>query len=456
MKQMNIAYLRCSTDIQDVRHQENSIKDYCNKNNIVIDKIIKDEGISAYSKDVTARKGFQEVLHLGHLGKIDNLIVFESSRISRQFIEGQTIIDELTKCNVSIHSVMDNRIINQDELDQLFNSFKFFMNQKASKETSERIKSSKKLCKEQGRYLGGKVLTGFKVVDGFEVVDEDTKDEIIEMFNDYIHYGGGYTIKKYNINHHQILLQKLKNPKYKQIIGESKFNQVQKLIKSRTTARKGNITNGTNKTDVLYEGLLFHSCGNKLVIDRNKKYEPFFRCKKCKGNPEIKIKKSFVGLPLMNNIDDGIMEILNDLDRNKLKERYDNKCTKNKSILNYRIKELNNLSKSKEKALKLANTKLEGYIMNNANDNVIEAVSNMIAEVKEELNNINEELEKKQNELDNIKLEDKAHKELINKILEIKDIYAGANNIKKKAILNVLVKKVVVRDINDFDIYLNI
>lgn len=456
MKQMNIAYLRCSTDIQDVRHQENSIKDYCNKNNIVIDKIIKDEGISAYSKDVTARKGFQEVLHLGHLGKIDNLIVFESSRISRQFIEGQTIIDELTKCNVSIHSVMDNRIINQDELDQLFNSFKFFMNQKASKETSERIKSSKKLCKEQGRYLGGKVLTGFKVVDGFEVVDEDTKDEIIEMFNDYIHYGGGYTIKKYNINHHQILLQKLKNPKYKQIIGESKFNQVQKLIKSRTTARKGNITNGTNKTDVLYEGLLFHSCGNKLVIDRNKKYEPFFRCKKCKGNPEIKIKKSFVGLPLMNNIDDEIMEILNDLDRNKLKERYDNKCTKNKSILNYRIKELNNLSKSKEKALKLANTKLEGYIMNNANDNVIEAVSNMIAEVKEELNNINEELEKKQNELDNIKLEDKAHKELINKILEIKDIYAGANNIKKKAILNVLVKKVVVRDINDFDIYLNI
>ena len=456
MKQMNIAYLRCSTDIQDVRHQENSIKDYCNKNSIVIDKIIKDEGISAYSKDVTARKGFQEVLHLGHLGKIDNLIVFESSRISRQFIEGQTIIDELTKCNVSIHSVMDNRIINQDELDQLFNSFKFFMNQKASKETSERIKSSKKLCKEQGRYLGGKVLTGFKVVDGFEVVDEDTKDEIIEMFNDYIHYGGGYTIKKYNINHHQILLQKLKNPKYIKIIGESKFNQVQKLIKSRTTARKGNITNGTNKTDVLYEGLLFHSCGNKLVIDRNKKYEPFFRCKKCKGNPEIKIKKSFVGLPLMNNIDDEIMEILNDLDRNKLKERYDNKCTKNKSILNYRIKELNNLSKSKEKALKLANTKLEGYIMNNANDNVIEAVSNMIAEVKEELNNINEELEKKQNELDNIKLEDKAHKELINKILEIKDIYAGANNIKKKAILNVLVKKVVVRDINDFDIYLNI
>ena len=133
---MNVAYLRCSTDLQDVQHQENSINDYAKKNNLTIDKIIKDEGISAYSKDVTARKGFQEILHLAHLGQINNLIVFESSRISRQFIEGQTLIDELTKCNVSIHSVVDNRIINQNELDQLFNSFKFFMNQKASKETS--------------------------------------------------------------------------------------------------------------------------------------------------------------------------------------------------------------------------------------------------------------------------------------------------------------------------------
>ena len=94
MTQINVAYLRCSTDIQDVKHQENSIQDYCTKNNIIIDKVIKDEGISAYSKDVTYRKGFQEVLHLGHQGKIDNLVVFESSRISRRFIEGQTMIDE--------------------------------------------------------------------------------------------------------------------------------------------------------------------------------------------------------------------------------------------------------------------------------------------------------------------------------------------------------------------------
>lgn len=458
MKQMmNVAYLRCSSEMQSTEHQLNSVKEYAKKNDITIDKIITDEGISAYSKSASSRAGMTEVLHLGHQGKIENLIIFESSRLSRRGIaEGLSLIEELTRCGVTIHSVMDGGIINQSEIDEIMNSFRFWMNRKSSKETSERIKSSKKLCRQQGKYLGGKVLTGFKVVDGKEVVDEEAKEEVIQMFDDYKNFGGGYTIKKYNINHHQILLQKLKNKKYIKIIGEAKFNQVQKLIKSRTTARHGNITRGTNKTDVPYESLLYHSCGRKLVIDRNKKGEPFFRCKQCKGNPDITVKKSFVGIPLMNNIDREIMEILNTLDKDKLEERYNNRCTKDKSIISYKIKELNNLLKSKDKALKLANAKLERYIMEDASDNMIKAVSDMIAKVKDELNDIQIKLEKKQNELNNINIEDKTHAEIINKILEIKDLYAGASNIKKKAILNVLIKKVVVRDIDDFDIYLNI
>lgn len=455
MKQMmNVAYLRCSSEMQSTEHQENSIKDYCSRNDIKIDKIIKDEGISAYSKDVTARK-FTEILHLAHLGQIENLIVFESSRISRQFIEGQTLIDELTKCNVSIHSVMDNRIINKDELDQLFNSFKFFMNQKASKETSERIKSSKKLLKEQGRYLGGKVLTGFKIVDGKEVVDKEAKNEVIQMFDDYVAFGGGYTIKKYNINHHQILLQKLKNPKYIKIVGKAKFNQVQKLIQDR---RCNTTTRNLNRSDVLFEGLLYHKfCGHKLVIYRDKKGNPLFRCRNhCKGNPDVDVKKSFTGIKLMNNLERDILEVLDTLDENKLKERYNSRCSKNKSILSYRIKELNNLSKSKEKALILAERKLEKYIMEDASDNMIESVSNMIARVKEELDDINKELEKKQNELNAINIEENHQEELIKQVLNAKEIYKNAPIDKKKAVLNLIVKRIDIADIDSYDIYLNI
>ena len=456
MKKLNIAYLRCSTDIQDTMHQEKSIQEYCSRNDITIDKTIKDEGVSAFSKDVTARVGFSEILHLGHLGQIDNLVVFESSRISRQFIEGQTLIDELTKCNVVIHSVMDNAIINQNELDQLFNSFKFFMNMKASRETSARIKSSKKLAKEQGKFLGGRQLWGFTVVDGKEVIDEGLREQVIDFFNTYINEGSSEVMNKYNISSHQVLMQKLKNEKYKQIIGEAKFNQVQNTITNRTTSRKGNVTRNTNKSDIIYEGLLYHSCGNKLAIDRNRKGEVVFRCKKCKGNSNITIKKSFIGATLMQNIDEEIKEAIDTLDKDKLEEQYRNRCIKDKSMLSYKIKELNSLLSNKQKILSASNDKLEQMLLIDANENLLNVLADRITITKKEIDDIQNELEDKEKELANIEYEDRVHKEIVNSILEIKTIYSKASNIKKRAILNVLVKKIIVYDIDKFNIYMNI
>ena len=152
MMKMTVAYLRCSSEVQTIQHQESSILAYAERNNLTVDRIIRDEGISAFRKDVSARDGFLEVLDLARKGEVENLIVFESSRISRQFIESQTLIDELTRCNVKIHSVSDNTIINQNELDALFIAFRSFMNQKASKETSLRVKSAQQFLRSQGKW----------------------------------------------------------------------------------------------------------------------------------------------------------------------------------------------------------------------------------------------------------------------------------------------------------------
>ena len=67
-KIMNIAYLRCSSSIQDTAHQEASIVAYCSRNNITIDETISDEAISAYKKDISARDGMLTVLDLAHKG----------------------------------------------------------------------------------------------------------------------------------------------------------------------------------------------------------------------------------------------------------------------------------------------------------------------------------------------------------------------------------------------------
>ena len=146
--------------MQDTEHQEASILEYCRRNNINIDRIIRDEGISAFSKDISARDGFLEVLDLAHKGQVDNLIVFETSRISRNFIEGQTVVDTLTKCNVKIHCVTDNAIINESDLNQLMNAFKFFFNQKASKETGDRVRSAHQLLRSQGKWASGTIPYG--------------------------------------------------------------------------------------------------------------------------------------------------------------------------------------------------------------------------------------------------------------------------------------------------------
>ena len=193
-----------------------------------------------------------------------------------------------------------------------------------------------------------------------------------------------------------------------------------------------------------------------MTIYRERKGNPIVRCRKCKGNPEVEVKKSFIGIPLMNNLEHDIIKVLENLNHDKLAERYNSRCNKKKLTLELKLKELNNLSRSKEKALRLANTKLERYIMENANDNMIQAVSNMITNVKEELSEINEKLEQIQFELDSIINEENHQEELVEQVLNAKDIYARADNIKKKAVLNLLIKRIEVSDIDDYDIYLNI
>ena len=452
---MNIIYSRISKDssYQDNSHQLSSCEAFCKKNNITIDKIITDENVSAYSKDINAREGFAEIIHLAEQGKLENLVVFETSRISRQFIQGQTIIDEFTRKGIKIWSVVDNACVNQSELDQLMNAFKFWMNQKASKETSNRVKSQKALAKSEGKYLGHKIIPGFKVVDGYEVINEEEVPLVHKMFDTYINQGSKATMKELGIQYHQTLHKRLKNPKYIQIVGQSKFDLVQKLMNSR---RCNSITKGLNRSDVLFEGLLYHKfCGSKLTIYRDRKDRPLFRCRKCKGDETVNVKKSFAH-KIIDNLEQDIIEILDTLDHDKLVERYNSRCGKNKSIINYQINELNNLLKSKEKALKMANAKLERYIMQDVSDNIIENISNMITNVKSEINDIVAELEQNNQKLSSIIVEEQHQEDMIKQVLEIKDIYKSASNNKKKAILNLLIKKIEVEDIDKYDIYLNI
>ena len=456
---MNIAYLRCSSDVQDVQHQESSIIDYAKRNNITIDKVIKDEGISAYKKDISARAGFLEVLDMARKGDIDNLLVFEMSRISRQFIESQTIIDELTRCNVKIHSVSDNSIINQQEIDQLMIAFRSFMNQKASQETGKRVKSAHELLRQQGKWAAGALPYGYRLIDGYAVIDEDLAPEIITMFEDYINYDSKYVQDKYGIKNRKTLIDRISHPMIKEIVGDDLFIRANKIKDSRRCSKKSSASN-LNRTDVLFEGLLYHKhCSHKLYLNRDyrSKGKPHnYRCKKCRGDETITNKKSFSGTKLDAHIEKQILDILDSLDHDALVEKYASRCTKKQMMLELKLNELEATHTTKQRALQLAQAKLETFILNGSPDATINAVSNMIESVANELAEIEEQLIIQRGELDIIK-EQAAHQEaLITDILNARDIYKSATVPQKKAILHMLINRIEVADVDSVDIYLNI
>ena len=453
---MNIIYCRISKgeNYQDSSHQLRSCQDFAKAHNIEIDTVIEDQGISAYSKDWHEREGFSKVMALAERG-LENLIVFESSRISRQFMQGQNIIDYFTQHNVKVWSVVDNCQLNENELSQLWNSFRYFMNQKSSKENSDRQKSKKRHMKEQGQYTGYPIMLGFKVVDGKEVVNEDKRQEVISIFESYIRDGSKATMERYGFKHHQTLLYLLKNEKYLQIIPKSLFDQVQKVIQSRKCSTRGVETRGLNRTDVLLEGLLYHKhCNKKLNIDMNRG-TLVFRCRNCRGKV-ADVKKSFTGEKLTNNIEHDLLTVFDNLSEQNLRDTYNNRCSKSKTQILLKIKELEDTIKAKEKALSLANVKLERYIVEEQSDAMISAISNVIKTVTNDIANAKAELEHKTNELLVIKEQEQHQEEVIHKIIDAKEIYKNATISQKKNILNLIVDRIEVSDTDSFDIYLKL
>ncbi len=456
---MNIAYLRCSSTVQDTEHQESSITAYAKRNNITIDRIIKDEGISAFRKDVSARDGFLEILDLAHKGEVDNLIVFETSRISRQFIESQTLIDELTRCGVQIHSVGDNSIINQNELDSLMIAFRSFMNQKASKETGLRVKSAHELLRQQGKWAAGTIPYGYKLIDGYAVIDEELKPQIIELFEDYIHHSSSYVQNKYNIRNRKTLIDRISHPMLKEIVGDDLFARANRVRESRKCVANSP-ANQLNRTDILFEGLLYHKeCGCRLYLNRDyrsKNHVHSYRCKACRGDESITTKKSFSGTKLDKHIEEQILQILDSLNHDALAEKYASRCTKKQAVLHLKISELNTTHTSKQRALQLAQTKLEGYILNGAPDVTINAVSTMIHNITVELAEIEEQLTFLNSELNALQQQTAYQEALIADILNAKDIYRSAHIAQKKAVLHMLINRIEVSDTDEADIFLNI
>jgi DNA invertase Pin-like site-specific DNA recombinase len=446
---MIIAYLRVSTTEQTIAQQQKAISEYAAAHNLTIDKVYSDEGISAYSKTFEAREGLLEILKLSEQGLVSDLILFETSRISRRYGESVSLFDNLTTKGIRIHSVVDGGVINAQEIDQLMLAFRSYMNQQSSKLTSERIKAKLSHLKQQGYYTGGSTLWGFTVVDRRVVPDEELRPTIIQFFNDYIAYGASYCLEKYKINNPVTLNKRIKNEAYKELVGEELYNHANKVRAGR--ACRKSYTSKTNRSKWLYEGLLHHTCGKKLYLSTQTDGS-YYRCYRCNSTG----RKMYKAKELETLLEAELMTVFANLSYDKLEEQYLLKTEKLKLVLELEIKSLETEIEAAEKQLTTLKNRLSHFLCEDGSDMVITQISELITNKIAEISSLKTERDEAVIRLSSANNKEQAQISQINNLLDAKDIYTNASVEGKKSVLHLIVKDIIVTEYDDIDIFLHI
>ena len=454
---LTIGYLRASTNEQkqDLEHQKRSIEKYAKANNMKVDKWYS-EYISAFSTSIDDREQINEIKKLAEENKVENLLIFESSRLARNMEDGLNVLDFFSMHNVRVFSVKDGKCINKEQIDKLFNAIQMYFNEQASRDTSARVKSAKRLAKEQGLWLGGKIPYGFTIEDKRLVVDKEKEPIVKTLYSTYITHGCKEAINylsdytdMYNIN--QTLLQYMAKPIMVQIVGQDVYDEFMAIKSSRNN--EGTVR--TNKSNVKLEGLLFHECGGKLSIDYNRG-KLVFRCRKCKLNKAVSVKKSFSGDRLTDNIESKIVELLNGLDKDKLLDKYNKESNSKITLLKMQIERTEKALIQKKKELVKAQSNIKKLLVSDVDISLIEVSGTIAKQMEKFIETLESELEDKKKRLTKEQLKTDNREDLVDSLLDFKYLYEKGNVEQQKIILNQLIEKVVVRDTDDFDIYLNL
>ncbi len=106
-----IAYIRTSTDKQDLNNQRLEILEFARKKDLKIDEFVQ---ITMSSRKTSKQRRIDEVLEL--LGNSDTLIVTELSRLGRSTAEVIALINELVARNIRIIILKQNLDIHKHDM----------------------------------------------------------------------------------------------------------------------------------------------------------------------------------------------------------------------------------------------------------------------------------------------------------------------------------------------------
>lgn len=145
-----LAYLRASTDKQDLNNQKLEILEYARKKDLKIDDFVE---ITISSRKTTKQRRIDEMLQT--LNDSDTLIVTELSRLGRSTAEVIALVNKLVARSIRVIVLKQNLDINQHDMNSkiiitLFSLFAELERDLVSLRTKEAL-AAKKL---QGKTLG--------------------------------------------------------------------------------------------------------------------------------------------------------------------------------------------------------------------------------------------------------------------------------------------------------------
>src|SRR5271167_1666597 len=106
-----VAYLRASTDKQDLNHQKLVLLEFARKRGVKIDEFVE---VTISSRKTSKQRRIDELLQL--LNKTDALIVTELSRLGRSTAEVIALVNALVQRDIRLIAIKQNLDIQQQDM----------------------------------------------------------------------------------------------------------------------------------------------------------------------------------------------------------------------------------------------------------------------------------------------------------------------------------------------------
>lgn len=235
-----IGYMRLSVRDQSrysLEYQEQSIRDYCTRNNLVLTALFKDNGESSYTFDRPDYKAVETFIKK-HKGQNQYFIIMDHDRFSRNLAEALMKISELeTKYHIKViatHESVD--IDTNDPTVFMQRAFRYLLANEELLRIRKRTRDGMRQAQQSGRYLGLAPFgyTNSKDSDGKAVLLVDDK--------------------------HALIIQTI----FMEYLSGTPINEIQKRAKEKGFSRNGNSAIRRVLSNSVYAGLI------KVVAEKNK------------------------------------------------------------------------------------------------------------------------------------------------------------------------------------------